>query len=473
VAANNFEGGVNGNTITTADTGSGTKWDTISTGSGTLTWDNTHPAHGSLGGKATTSTSVACYAAWTSTGLGGTQPTLFWRISAYLNATPVAGINPVRGLASSAQKFRLGFETDGKLHLRDNANTSLFTSTTTLPLNAQFRVEGSVTAGTAGAYDVRLYTSLESTTATETKTGTGNFLAGNFDELRFFITAAAASVTGFWLDDCAYSPTAFVGPVIQGQSAAETITISDAAVTALATARTAADATTITDAAARVMAAARTAADSTTISDAAVRALATARTDAETIGISDAALRAFAAIRSAGDTTTISDGATSTEATARTAATTTGIDDAVTRALVTARTTPETIGIADSVTRSQAMSRTQSDTTTIGDTAAGAQAMSRSAATTTTIIDDAMRSLAAVRTVAELITLADSAAARVTLQRAAAETIGIDDDADSAYIPGAGHAPGPSPSRLGARAGTALADRPRSTIRTGAGATLA
>jgi hypothetical protein len=66
---NNFEGGSNGSTITTGNSGgaSGNAWDTITIGTSAVdVYDNSQAAHGSLSCKlSTAATSVSVYNAWT------------------------------------------------------------------------------------------------------------------------------------------------------------------------------------------------------------------------------------------------------------------------------------------------------------------------------------------------------------------------------------------------------------------------
>ena len=209
---NNAEGGTNGNTVTATDTGSGDQWSVATPGTGgTLAYDTTHAGHGTKAIKiATGGTATTSYTAWT--GLG--YATLFARVSAYFTAQPTASAILMRGMASTSQRFRVTVEsTDGKIRLRDQANTQLAVSTNAAQNNAFLRVSLKVVSGTSAAWILSIYNSPDSTTATETLSGSaGNFLAGNFDEIRYGIGASTASVVAYWLDDMAVNDTVDPGP---------------------------------------------------------------------------------------------------------------------------------------------------------------------------------------------------------------------------------------------------------------------
>lgn len=203
------EGGTSGSTVTTSDTGSGDAFSVATAGTGgTLVYDTTHAAHGTKAIKYQSgATSTSVYTAWT----GLSMATVKFRISVYITSVTVSSMI-IRAAASAAQRFRVIVETDGKLHIRDQGNTQIAISTANVPLNAWFSVRGEVTAGTSAAWNIRYYTSIDSVTATQTFSGsTGNFLAGNFDEIRFGIGANTASVAAFWLDDHAIDDTTSPG----------------------------------------------------------------------------------------------------------------------------------------------------------------------------------------------------------------------------------------------------------------------
>jgi len=214
VKVNNCEGTGSGNNVTTGDTSSGDAWNTAQPGTGgSLTWDNTHAAHGSRAIKISTGgTSTSTYVAWTGLSISRVRG----RANVYITASPPTVTQVIaRGMASSLQKFRLYVNTSGKLVIADSSNVSQTTLSTTIPANQWFRVEWDITAGTSAAYEVRLYTSVDSSSATETASGSAsNFGSGNFDEVRYGTAANFANVVGYWLDDLGLSDTGFMGPAL-------------------------------------------------------------------------------------------------------------------------------------------------------------------------------------------------------------------------------------------------------------------
>jgi hypothetical protein len=216
--SNNFDGGTNGVSITTTDTTSGDAWDVVSIGASCVTaWDNTHTAHGAEAGLFSSGGSaVASYVAWTTK--VGSIPRIWGRAYVYITASPPTVTQIIaRGLAATAQKFRLYINTSGKLVLADNANVAATggTSTNNIPANQWVRVEWDVTAGTSAPFEVRYWTTADSAgTPTETLTGSAtNFGSANFDEIRFGIGASFASVVNYWLDDVNANNIGFPGPV--------------------------------------------------------------------------------------------------------------------------------------------------------------------------------------------------------------------------------------------------------------------
>jgi len=214
--SNNFDGGVNATSITTTDTTSGDAWDVVSIGASTVVnWDNTHTAHGAEAGTFSSGGSaVTAYVAWT-TKLGS-LPRVFGRAYIWITASPPVVTQIIaRGLAATAQKFRLYINTSGKLTIADNANVGAANSTSNIPAGQWVRVEWDITAGTSAPFEIRYWTTADSTGApTETLTGSANFGSANFDEIRFGIAAGFASVAGYWLDDINANSIGFPGPVI-------------------------------------------------------------------------------------------------------------------------------------------------------------------------------------------------------------------------------------------------------------------
>lgn len=209
---NSGQGTGSGVTVTTADATSGDAWQTATAGTGgTLQWDNTHATPRSARSikNATGGTSTLAYTAWT----GLSYATMNARSYLYLTGTPAVTVMVQRGLASGSQKFRVTVESDGKLRLRDSANNQLAVSTNNVTTGQFVRVEAKAVAGASAAWTLKYWTSADSSgTPTESFSGsTGNFAAGNFDEIRFATSSTFANVGAFWGADFGIDDTAALG----------------------------------------------------------------------------------------------------------------------------------------------------------------------------------------------------------------------------------------------------------------------
>lgn len=226
---NIFEGGTNGTTVTTGNSGgtSGSAFDVVVTGTGTtLTFDNTHTAHGSLALELATGVSAQSpYVSWTTT--LGTVNTLWFREYLYITANPASPfrIATFLGGASSLCGY-VQVLASGKLQFVNAAGAGIFTTTNTVPLNAWFRVEGFITGSSSvGQVELKLYNSMDSLTATETQTSAATQNTNTLiNTARFGIGAAIASVGPFWMDDIGTSPAGYLGPELATSDASVTVT---------------------------------------------------------------------------------------------------------------------------------------------------------------------------------------------------------------------------------------------------------
>lgn len=217
LALNNFEGGSNGTAVTVANSGgaSGTAWTAVGA-TGTVAYDNTHVAHGGLSCKMATTTSADVALTW-STAVVGSAAQLWFRVYCYLTANPPAGF-PIFSADTSGGAAQCGaftIETTGQMTGQDSAFTGIFTTTNTIPLNQWFRVEGFVIgSATVGQLELKLFDSMDSTTATETQTSAATLnTSGNIAQV-FFSFFARANTGPFWIDDAGISDQGYLGPVV-------------------------------------------------------------------------------------------------------------------------------------------------------------------------------------------------------------------------------------------------------------------
>jgi hypothetical protein len=157
---NSFEGGTSGTTITTGNsgTGSGNAFDATNIGtSATLTYSNTHSAHGSLSCAITTSgTSAACIAAW-STSMG-TQTTVWFREYLFFASLPGSDIGIWGAKNGGSSAANLGVHANGKIYIQQTGFSTVLTFTNAMSSGQWYRVEGFVTGdASVGQIEVKLF----------------------------------------------------------------------------------------------------------------------------------------------------------------------------------------------------------------------------------------------------------------------------------------------------------------------------
>ncbi len=241
---NNAEGGVLGGTVTTGNSGgaSGDAWGSVSVtaGKGTLIYDNTHVANGSLAYEIATPSNTAATVdvTWNPSQLtgGGTTLTLWQRMNLYFTANPTNAHRIMGGAAGSLICGGFRILTTGKLAIIDSLSAQKATSATTIPLNQWFRVESFITgANPTGQLEIKLFSHHTDTVPLETVTtgATLNTLnAGNGINTARFGDEAGTPVLGvgpYWADDLGASTTGYIGPATLAVTAADTASFSEGA----------------------------------------------------------------------------------------------------------------------------------------------------------------------------------------------------------------------------------------------------
>jgi len=216
---NTFEGGTNGTTITTGNSGggSGTAFGGVTLGDGTGIFDSTRAAHGSLSGKFTTgATGSQSFVQWTTT----RASTVYARVYVYLTANPSVPLyvaefrDSTAGLAFNGAVI---IGADGTVRVADSTGNAVANSIATVALNQWVRIEYQVVCNaTTGSVTARLYNTADSTTITETVTTTAKNTGTGADTPRYGITFAGTSHGPIWVDDLGWSDTDWLGPVPSG-----------------------------------------------------------------------------------------------------------------------------------------------------------------------------------------------------------------------------------------------------------------
>jgi hypothetical protein len=221
-ASNNAEGGTNGTTVTTANSGgtSGDGWDTVTiTASTTLTFSSAQSAHGSLSYLMTTPASaITSFVQWTSTTLGSAQ-TKWSRIYGYFDTTVVAASRIMQFTDTSGTVVGgIGLNGTATRHFKisDATNTAILTGTAAVPVNQWFRLEFMCFSdASVGQMELKIFLTADSTTPDEvlTTTATQNTNGNVIQRAVFGLMTGIASAT-FYMDDLAVSDTGYLGPAV-------------------------------------------------------------------------------------------------------------------------------------------------------------------------------------------------------------------------------------------------------------------
>lgn len=216
---NNAEGGSNGTTVSTSNSGgaSGTAWDSVNiTATGTYIFSTTHAAHGNLAYEvAAGSTGGPTYGAWSTT-FGSVNGKVYFRIYLYLTAIFASGAQEVIRLYSTfpgTPEYALAITPSSNVAAYDDAGSQIIVSTSTISLNQWFRVEGWADP-VLGQTEFKFFASMDSVTPTETKTSTtGQLIVGPFVGISYGNHLTDPNLVAFWYDDVGASSTGYIGPV--------------------------------------------------------------------------------------------------------------------------------------------------------------------------------------------------------------------------------------------------------------------
>ena len=212
----NAEGGTTGTTVTAANSAtSGAAFNTVAiVANGTLVYDNTRTAHGSLSYKVATGvTSGTVLAEWT-TSLGGhPQPIVYFRQYLYYTANPASASKPFESRVGASNAGGIQVSATGLLQLFDSGFTTRATFSNAIPLNQWFRIEGYVIGhASAGAVSCSMFSPMDSVTPVETHTVTGINTLGFLTAVFFGEMNTGANQGPFWMDDIGVSTAGPLGP---------------------------------------------------------------------------------------------------------------------------------------------------------------------------------------------------------------------------------------------------------------------
>lgn len=218
---NSFEGGTSGTTISTGNSGgaSGNAFNSVTVGSGcTVAYSNTVAAHGALSAEFATPVSAAnALVLWTTSLTGTSLPQVWVRGYVYLLALPTGGstLRIINTRSGSAICGVLGITPAGKVVTLNSSGSPQTTSTTTVPVNQWFRLEGYVIGDpSVGQLQVQIFLSPDSATPTETNTTPATVDTNTtINRVDYGNPTSIASYT-FYMDNLGASSTGYIGPVV-------------------------------------------------------------------------------------------------------------------------------------------------------------------------------------------------------------------------------------------------------------------
>lgn len=205
---NSFEGGSNGTTVTTGNSGgaSGNAANTVTTGASfTHRFTTAQAAHGTLSLEQAGGAGTQCHFTWDF----GPVDRIYGR--AYVRfATGFQARSLIQCRAAASQTWRIALLGTGAVVFNNAANTTLDTSPT-LSLDTWYRIEYDVTQSTGNA-TVTIYAG-DSTTPFDTLSASGASLGtADYDEVRHGQIANATGLNSMFWDDLDVNDIALPGP---------------------------------------------------------------------------------------------------------------------------------------------------------------------------------------------------------------------------------------------------------------------
>ena len=239
---NKFDGGTNGVTITTGNSGgaSGNAFEEIFIPSGaTIIYDSANAYAGGMAAAIDPATSTGPYLAYTTS--VGTVTTQYGRVYVKFPSFPTSNMVLVafRDTTTALNRGRISVLTDGRLRLVDSAGATVATSSGapgTLVAGSYARLEYKFVGDpTAGILEVKLFLTPDSLTPSSTLTATGINTAGSIDRLRIGSSVAVATdVPAYYLDEVVWDTAGYPGPI----GASATVSHSTSAIIKKTTTRT-------------------------------------------------------------------------------------------------------------------------------------------------------------------------------------------------------------------------------------------
>jgi hypothetical protein len=227
VLTNTFDGGSNGTSITTGNSGgtSGTAWNTVN---GQWSFSSSQKHSGTLSGRLQRPEATTGYIAWTS-GNVGNQSQLWGRIYVRSTAFGAGGGNveliKLRDGSSEIGEVRLTGAGVVRVQDADNVGTS---GDVTIATNQWVRIEFYYKAGSSnGEITARLYNSADSTTASDTISRTSVNMGSRANGVEFGDqqSTVSADKDDLYFDNIGISTTSWMGPHLSATAVGKSVAV--------------------------------------------------------------------------------------------------------------------------------------------------------------------------------------------------------------------------------------------------------
>lgn len=218
---NSFDAGTDGAAISAANSGggSGDAFDavTVSVGS-SVTYDAANALHGGMCMACDPAPSAIGYVEYRNATIGA-QANWYGRFYIKAPTIPFGAsvvVCDLRDSTTAVNRSRVSFTSSGQLRITDAAGGVVATSTAVLTAGAWARVEFHFFGDpTVGMLEAKLFKTVESTSPTETISGSALNTGGTVDRIRFGQdTSPATDIGVFYLDELALSATGYPGPYV-------------------------------------------------------------------------------------------------------------------------------------------------------------------------------------------------------------------------------------------------------------------
>jgi hypothetical protein len=217
---NSAEGVSSGTTVSITNSGglAGSRFDAVNIGTGAgLTFDNTRAAHGSQSYKVLVGSSSAnSIIEWTNSLTAPAVPvTQAWfRIYLYLTAYSTHQLRIVGVRSGTTTRADVALDSTGHVALLNATGGGVKFSTSVVPLNQWFRLEGFFIGDpSVGQIECKMFTSsMDEVAPDETVTSTATVnTGGTINRVDIGNPSSEASYT-FWMDDLGMSTSGYIGP---------------------------------------------------------------------------------------------------------------------------------------------------------------------------------------------------------------------------------------------------------------------